>query len=343
MLPSKNLACAGRIGAVSVCFTLLLAEIPVAALAVPTQENSDARESLSEAWWTGPLLAASASTLPQGHVLLEPYLYDSIAEGHLDQNGRRTASPQAQTLGSLTYLIYGLTDTMSVGMIPRFNFGEAPGSGRSSAVQLADWSLQGQYRLSQFSEEHRVPTVSVLVMETLPTGKYDRLDNRPGDGFGSGAYTTTLAVYSQDYFWMPNGRLLRTRLNASYAWSDTVNVEGVSVYATPPGFRGNADPGPSLVVNAAAEYSATQNWVFAMDVWYERDRSTAVNGALTNSLTQSIQYHSILGASDYVAFAPAVEYNWTPTIGVIFGARIIELGRNVTASITPVAAINLVF
>jgi hypothetical protein len=117
----------------------------------------------------------------------------------------------------------------------------------------------------------------------------------------------------------------------------------VSVYATPSGFRGNADPGASFVVNAAAEYSVTQNWVFAMDVWYERDGSTAVSGAVAGSLMQPIKHQSILGASDYVALAPAVEYNWTPTIGVIFGARIVEIGRNITATITPVAAINLVF
>jgi hypothetical protein len=342
-LSSIKLSRARHIGAAIVSLVVLLTVSLMSAAALPTQANADTRESLSDAWWTGPLLAASASTLPQGHILIEPYLYDSIAEAHFDQHGERTASPHAQTLGSLTYFIYGLTDTVSVGLIPRFNYSEAPGTGRSSAIELSDWSVQAQYGLTKFSEEHRVPTVSVVVMETLPTGKYDRLGNQPGDGFGSGAYTTTFAIYSQDYFWMPGGRILRARLNASYAWSDKVNVEGVSAYATPSGFRGSADPGPSLIVNAAAEYSVTQNWVFAMDVWYERDHSTTVNGRLAGSPPQSINYQNTLGASEYVALAPAVEYNWTPTLGVIFGARIVEFGRNVSATITPVAAINLVF
>ncbi len=41
----------------------------------------DARQSLEDAWWTGPMLAPSAATLPRGHLLIEPYLYDVIAQG----------------------------------------------------------------------------------------------------------------------------------------------------------------------------------------------------------------------------------------------------------------------
>jgi hypothetical protein len=35
-------------------------------------------QSLQDAWWTGPLLANSANTLPRGHFLVEPYIYDVI-------------------------------------------------------------------------------------------------------------------------------------------------------------------------------------------------------------------------------------------------------------------------
>ena len=37
------------------------------------------RQSREDAWWTGPMLAASAASLPQGHFLLEPYLFDVIS------------------------------------------------------------------------------------------------------------------------------------------------------------------------------------------------------------------------------------------------------------------------
>ena len=43
------------------------------------------RQSLDDAWWTGPMLAPSAATLPRGHFLIEPYLYDVIVVGHYDR------------------------------------------------------------------------------------------------------------------------------------------------------------------------------------------------------------------------------------------------------------------
>ena len=41
-----------------------------------SQPSSVVRQSLDDAWWTGPMLAASANTVPKGHFLIEPYLDD---------------------------------------------------------------------------------------------------------------------------------------------------------------------------------------------------------------------------------------------------------------------------
>jgi hypothetical protein len=41
--------------------------------------------------------------------------------------------------------------------------------------------------------------------------------------------------------------------------------------------------------------------------------------------------------------APAVEYNFSSRVGVIFGARIFVAGRNTGSSVTTAAAINMVF
>jgi hypothetical protein len=48
------------------------------------------------------------------------------------------------------------------------------------------------------------------------------------------------------------------------------------------------------------------------------------------------------GSSETIAFAPAVEYSWKPTIGVLLGVRIIGLGHNTSTSITPAVALNFV-
>lgn len=305
------------------------------------QGSPSARQSLDDAWWTGPLLAPNASTLPRGHILIEPYLFDVIPQGTYDPHGNRHSAPHSNGLGSLTYINYGLFDKLSVGLIPTASY-NIPSNGASSAgVGFGDVTAQAQYRLTQFHEGHLMPTVSLNVQETFPTARYDRLGSRPSDGIGSGAYTTTLSLYSQTYFWLPNGRILRTRFNVENRLSSRADVHDVSVYGTDAGFRGEARPGNTLLVNAACEYSVTRNWVLALDAIYHHAGNTRVSG--TNTLAPrsgSIGFDS--GPSAAFGFAPAVEYNFNSAVGVIVGARIIGPGRNTGASITPAVAVNYV-
>jgi hypothetical protein len=51
---------------------------------------------------------------------------------------------------------------------------------------------------------------------------------------------------------------------------------------------------------------------------------------------------AIIAVVQAVGFAPAIEYSWTPNLGVLLGVRVIPSGRNTTAAIAPVVAINFV-
>jgi hypothetical protein len=259
-------------------------------------------------------------------MLIEPYFYD-VTAAHL--NG----------FGSLTYMNYGLADRFTVGVIPTAGFNVVSNGASSSGIGMGDLSVQAQYRLTQFRPGHRLPTMSVAVQETLPTGKYNRLGSRPSDGMGSGAYTTTVSFYTQTYFWLPNGRILRTRLNLSQALPNSVDVKDVSVYGTEAGFRGQAQPGKSFLVDSSWEYSVTRRWVLAFESTYRHSSETRVTG--TNILDHAnVALNS--GSSETIAFAPAIEYSWKPTIGVLVGVRIIALGHNASPSITPAVALNFV-
>jgi hypothetical protein len=308
-----------------------------AAAAVAQQEDASrpsavVRQSLDDAWWTGPMLAPSAATLPRGHFLIEPYLYDVTA---VHSNG----------FGSLTYVNYGLADRVTVGLIPTAAFNRLSNGPNSAGVGLGDLTVQAQYRLTTFHVGSWIPTTSVALQETLPTGKYDRLGDRPSDGLGSGAYTTTLALYSQTYFWLPNGRILRMRFNVSQDFSNTVNIEDVSVYGTEAGFRGHARPGRSFFVDAAWEYSLTRRWVLALDATYRHNGNTRATGydildPNGSENPPSIQLDS--GSSEVFALAPAIEYSWKPNLGVLLGTRAMPAAHNTHATITPAVAINFV-
>jgi hypothetical protein len=145
---------------------------------------------------------------------------------------------------------------------------------------------------------------------------------------------------------MPNGRILRGRLDLTYGFSSSVSVHDQSVYGTANGFSGRAWPGDSFTADAAAEYSLTRHWVLALDVVYQHNDSTRVAGTMSPAsmpMTGGAEFAQQSGSSYSLGFAPAIEYNWTSRIGALLGVRVIQIGRNTSATITPAIGLNMVF
>ena len=278
------------------------------------------------------MLANSAETLPRGHFLIEPYLFD-------------VHSRHADGFGSLTYMLYGVADRLTVGLVPVLGYNVPDRGARSSGVALGDVSVQAQYRLTQFHEGSWFPTLALMVKQTLPTGKYDRLGDRPSDGLGGGVHTTTVGINAQSYFWLPNGRILRARFDVQQGWSGGTRVDDVSVYGTIDGFRGRARPGSAFFADVSLEYSVTRSWVVALDATCSHDRNTRVTGYDTHDPADAhvtSVFRADSGSAQAFALAPALEYSWTPNIGVLLGARVIFGNRHTPSSITPAIAINYV-
>jgi hypothetical protein len=321
----------------AVIAAFVVAGLRVGTMGVEAQQEmppatSVTRESLNDAWWTGPILAASGATLPRGHSLIEPYFYD-------------VREKNSNSFGTSSYVLYGLTNGLTVGTIPAGGYNMVSSGLNSSGVEINDLTLLAQHRLTQFHEGSWVPTSGAVVEETLPTGKYDELGNRPSNGIGAGAYTTTLGFYPQTYFWLPNGRILRVRFDVTQTFSKNAKVKGVSVYGTGAGFSGNAKPGSSFFADPAWEYSLSRNWVLALDAAYRHNWNTRVTG-YNSPVLGSGQNQAVVsmntGSSESFVFAPAFEYNFRSNLGVILGTRLIPASHNTNPTITPVVAINFV-
>ena len=278
---------------------------------------------LNEAWWTGPILASGAETLPRGHVLVEPYVF----------NVRSTGSDY---IGSLTYFLVGATNRLTLGAIPTFGAAKSRTSTRHRRLGVGDLTLTAQYRFNRAVPGALLPTVAVVVQRTVPLGRFDRLDDNPDRGIGTGARTTLVGVYAQrtDTLW--NGRPLRTRLNLTRSFSPSVRVEGASVYGTDLGFRGAVRPGSATIADVSVEYSVTRNWVLATDLVY---RWTGVTSIRPDTGSES----TLLPRTAVFSIAPAVEYSWSSTRGVLLGVRLTPARRHSPASVTPVFALNAVF
>jgi len=298
---------------------------------------------MNDAWFTGPMLANTAASAPRGHALIEPYLYDVTTQGAYQPSGDRQPVPHQNSYGSLTYLIYALTDTTGIGFIPTAGYTTATGIPSSAGPGAGDLTFQIQHRLTQTQPCHRIPTLSLAVQQALPTGRYDNLGARPTNAFGAGAWTTTPELLTQTYFWLPNRRILRMRLNFADSFSAAVPVSGASVYGTANGFRGTAHPASSLSIDNSWEYSLNRRLVLASDIVFHNTGSTHVAGTYSATATQpasTVAFSS--GWSNTWYLAPAIEYSWKPTIGVLLGLRITPAGRNTSDTLTPAIAINII-
>jgi hypothetical protein len=99
----------------------------------------------------------------------------------------------------------------------------------------------------------------------------------------------------------------------------------------------------------ASPRTPPRNTVLALDVLYQRNASTTVSGsvpgslgAAADSLSATAPFQSATGSSWSIAFAPALEYNFSSKVGALLGVRIIDIGRNTAASLTPAVALNVV-
>ena len=307
-----------------------LVSVALAIAAFPAMASGQVieRQSAEDAWWTGPMLANSAATLPTGHALVETYAFDQIQKG-------------SSFYGSLTYLLYGVTDRFTVGAKPLF--GVARSEGRTSRPGMGDLTLSAQYRLTDPKAVPGTPTIAVSLQQSLPTGRHDRLTDYRGTALGTGSGTTTLSLYGQQLFWLPNGRIFRGRINLSGAWAGKATVSGASVYGTDRSFKGQARPGAIYSVGVSGEYSLTREWVLALDLVLTHSRSTRVSGQVLDDISQletRVAYR--LPATSSLAIAPAIEYSWRPDLGVLLGARVIPGWGHTPASLTPAVAVNYV-
>ena len=276
--------------------------------------------AMDTARWTGPLLASTAETLPQGHFYTEPYFFDGISGGEHHP-------------GTSGFYQYGIAPDWTVGMQPFFSLGTEK---HDRGVAIGDFKLLSQVRLSRFTAKHRVPSIALVTNLVLPTGKDDHLGPLE-QGHGSGSFAPEIGINVQQYFLLENGRLLRARINVLKDFPLSHGVTGRSVFGTGSGFSGRARPGSKTSVIIAAEYSLSREWVVAFDVERDQWGPTKVVG---HDNPEGPVIRQTSPRSWNVGFAPAVEYNWSDRAGAIFGLWIVPKGHNTAASVTPALAIQ---
>jgi len=287
-------------------------------------------------WFTGSLEAPSPALPAAGIFAVEPYFVYTSNNGSYDNSGaRHSISNGADVFTSETVLKYAITDRLSVEALPSFSRNL---NNHDSYAGLGDLPVEAEYRFNDEDNKTGYPSVTASLGMTLPTGHFDNL-NTALDGFGSGVYTAKEGILAQSLFDTWGHHPMRLRFyGAAYEPVSNASVQGNSVYGTSNGFQGTAMPGLSSVLGFGAGYGLDQRWVLAFDLVQNFANGLHLQGTNSGTLTNT---HGTSSAA--LAVAPAVEYNWSDSIGVIAGVELSVAGRNTPAYVAPQIALSTSF
>jgi hypothetical protein len=284
-------------------------------------------------WLTGPLLAPSSLTIPPGHYNIEPYIFISAKTA---QYGSDWKPVKVETFWNNSFqplLQFGLTKWLDFQLSPSLFYNYTKGA--------AQWGIGDMPILFDFQlyKRGKHPTdwimgLKLALTETIPIGKYQKLNPKKlgTDVGGGGSWQTALGLVWGNMFYLGRNHFLTARFSFQYTLPAPVHVKRLNAYGGDASTNGTVYPAQFFQMDIGTELTLTQNWAFAMDIVGNWTGRTRFKGQTTspNTAPSSAQF----------SLAPAIEYNWSSRLGIIFGPWFTVAGRNSSKFIKGVFALN---
>lgn len=317
--------------------------------------NVTPEERLEQPWFTGPLLAAGATTIPVGHWNIQPYFFATQVPAHYNNHWHAQNVPDFWSLSTTVPAWIGLTDWMDIQIQPAWSWNHHQGFGGHWAI--GDLGVQVEFQLfrDDFPPKSWIPSIKFGIRETMPTGKYRNLDPKKGgtDQGGGGSWETSFVLAMGRVFHLSGVHYMTARVNGVYTLFAPVHVKGFNAYGGGYGTDGTVYPKPSFLLDFGMEVSLTKNWAFAMDlvgVWHKGNKFSGDPGSLPqpagtptvgsgNVFAHPVASNSSLSSIQY-SIAPAIEYNFNADLGIIFGPWITLGGKNSSKFYSAVLSVN---
>jgi hypothetical protein len=177
-------------------------------------------------------------------------------------------------------------------------------------------------------------SLKLALKETLPIGKYQNLDprKRGTDIGGGGSWQTGIGLVWGNLVYLGKKHFWSTRFNIQYTLPSAVHVKNLNSYGGGEGTEGTVYPAQNFQFDVGTELTLTQNWALALDIVGSWSGKTRFKGKTShpNKAPSSAQF----------SLAPAIEYNWSDDLGLIFGPWFTIAGRNSLKFATAVFAFN---
>lgn len=288
------------------------------------------KEVWTDPYFTGPLLAPSASVNAFRQVTWQPYLFVTNNYGAFDDNWKRTNTPDLWAIQPLVDVTYGIGSFMDLEAIPAFVIQTSQGS---TSIRMNDTPLiLGIQALRQEMGTWR-PDLRIILKEVFPFGQYEKLNPKKNgtDSSGKGSFQSVLGFAFEKTFQTGVEHYFRLRWTAEATlYPSSVHVKGINAYGGAPDTDGTVRPGRLYIFYLSGEYTITHNWGFAFDTEYLITSSDDFSGKRG---TNDDGTRATVGSPTSVQIncAPAIEYNFSENFGVIGGAYFTLFGKNTSA------------
>ncbi len=292
-----------------------------------------------EPWYTGTIFSYDGRITPKNEFIIQPYLFVNTSYGAYKNNFSLVDVPDLVSVNPFLVLYYGINDFCDAELQLQTvsNFSQS-----KSSTNFGDTTLLLSFQLIKGNETR--PHVRLLILETLPTGKYNKLDPNASQTeiSGEGAYVTSLGIATEkiyDWFYCYP---VRIRWNFIVDIPSSVSVEGVNFYGGAFNTKGKVKTGTSFYFLLSPEISITQRWVLGLDVIYQKQLKGSFSGNRGNNLDGTLANINIF-QQDSFQLAPAVEYSFNSKMGVLGGVWFTVFGRNSDAFVSAVVSAVLSF
>jgi hypothetical protein len=289
-------------------------------------------------WFTGPILAPSGRTIPNGHTNVELYYFDFVSHGRYNHQSHFISRPVYRTEQYSGIFAHGLSDEVDIQFAFPYTVNKFQDQ---SDADIGDMKALLGYQVMKQPDGTWWPNFRITFQETIPTGKFDQLSSSllTTDDHGKGAYLSTFNANFQTLFQPFIDHYFRTRLSLSLTIPSTVNVLGISHFGGGLSTDGSVNAGISKSIDLAGEFTVNQNWVLVMEGLYTVGHPLRFKGNPgIDQFGVPISFQS--GPNNQLSFAPAIEYNFNSNYGIIAGVWFSVKGKNISQFTAPVVAFN---
>lgn len=290
-------------------------------------------------WFTGSVFPPAAVNAPPNHPVIATIALFTVTYGTYSDNWKFQGTDNTYAFNPYLEFLFGLTDHIGVDMYASMISNHKKGE---SFTHLQDTIVLLGFQIARDKPKTWIPDIRLTLQETLPTGKYEKLNPKKMsiDSTGQGSYQTGFNLITQKLFPFQNTFLL-LKWTLTYLFPSPVHVQGYNTYGGGKGTSGKVYPGQTLYLYFSGEYSFTQHWAFAFDMDFQYQQKSTFSGdpGQTDGIPNAVGTLPLVQMS----FSPQIEYNFSDHSGLLFGLWATLFGRNSPAFASFIAAYYYAF